>query len=666
MSNKRNFYLHDVALENALSAWHAALAVQGLLAPLGQETIPVPQALGRVTAQPVWARISSPHYHAAAMDGYAVAAERTHGATETSPKRLVVGVDAMPVDTGDPLPPGTNAVIMIEETQLFPGDEPGGSGGSTIEIMKASPPWQYVRPLGEDMVATELVLPANHQLRPQDLGAIVGCGHTEVTVYRRPRVAILPTGTELVTIEQLQQLARPLQPGDILEYNSIMLGAQAEEAGCLVTRLPIVADAYAAIRDAVATALESHDLVAINAGSSAGSEDYTAAIVAELGELQVHGVAMRPGHPVILGTARGKALVGIPGYPVSAAMTFERIVTPLLYLWQGIEPPSLPKITATLTRKTLSPLGEDEFMRVTVGRVGERVVATPLGGGAGVLMSLVKADGIVNIPRFSEGHNAGDAVTVELLHPPARIDQTIVVIGSHDMALDLLADQLSQRTSGQNISLKENRFLSSAHVGSMGGLLALQRGEAHMAGAHLLDEESGDYNVGYIRQMLTPHGVHVVLLRFVQRQQGLMVARGNPKDIRTLDNLLRPDVAFVNRQRGAGTRVLLDYELKQRGLDARAIQGYARQEYTHLAVAAAVKSGAADCGLGILAAARALELDFVPLLQERYDLVIPLVHYESELLAPLLHAIRTPEFAQRVQELGGYEVAGMGDVIETT
>ncbi|MCB9150552.1 MAG: molybdopterin biosynthesis protein [Caldilineaceae bacterium] len=666
MSNKRNFYLHDVALDDALSAWHAALAIQSLLTPLGQETIPVPQALGRVTAQPVWARISSPHYHAAAMDGYAVAAERTHGATETSPKRLVVGVDAMPVDTGDPLPPGTNAVIMIEETQLFPGDEPGGSGGSTIEIMKASPPWQYVRPLGEDMVATELVLPANHQLRPQDLGAIVGCGHTEVTVYRRPRVAILPTGTELVTIEQLQQLARPLQPGDILEYNSIMLGAQAEEAGCLVTRLPIVADAYAAIRDAVAAALESHDLVAINAGSSAGSEDYTAAIVAELGELQVHGVAMRPGHPVILGTARGKALVGIPGYPVSAAMTFERIVTPLLYLWQGIEPPSLPRITATLTRKTLSPLGEDEFMRVTVGRVGERVVATPLGGGAGVLMSLVKADGIVNIPRFSEGHNAGDAVTVALLHPPARIDQTIVVIGSHDMALDLLADQLSQRTSGQNISLKENRFLSSAHVGSMGGLLALQRGEAHMAGAHLLDEESGDYNVGYIRQMLTPHGVRVVLLRFVQRQQGLMVARGNPKDIRTLDDLLRPDVAFVNRQRGAGTRVLLDYELKQRGLDARAIQGYARQEYTHLAVAAAVKSGAADCGLGILAAARALELDFVPLLQERYDLVIPLVHYESELLAPLLRAIRTPEFAQRVQELGGYEVAGMGDVIETT
>lgn len=670
MSHKRNFYLHDVALDEALAAWRKALAGENLLAPLGEETIPVTQALGRVTAQPVWARLSSPHYHAAAMDGYAVAAERTHGATETSPKRLIVGAEAMPVDTGDPLPAGTNAVIMIEDTQLFAD----AAGAGAIEIMKSVPPWQYVRPLGEDMVATELVLPANHRLRPQDLGAVVGCGHTEVTVYRRPRVAILPTGTELITVEQLQQPGRQLRPGDILEYNSIMLGAQAEEAGCLVTRLPIVADAYAAIRDAVAVALADHDLVAINAGSSAGSEDYTAAIVAELGDLQVHGIAIRPGHPVILGTARGKALVGIPGYPVSAAVTFERIVTPLLYLWQGMQPPSRPQVEATLTRKTLSPLGEDEFMRVTVGRVGDRVVATPLGGGAGVLMSLVKADGIVTIPRFSEGHNAGDTVSVELLHPPKRIDQTIVVIGSHDMALDLLADQLQRRTSGQALSAaadrllpsaEADRFLSSAHVGSMGGLLALQRGEAHVAGAHLLDEESGDYNVGYIRRLLMPHGVHVVLLRFVQRQQGLMVARGNPKGIRTLEDLLRPEVAFVNRQRGAGTRVLLDYELKQRGLDPRAIQGYTRQEYTHLSVAAAIKSGAADCGLGILAAARALELDFVPLLQERYDLVVPVQHYESELLAPLLRTIRTAAFAQRVHALGGYAVAGMGEVIET-
>ncbi|HRW10451.1 MAG TPA: molybdopterin biosynthesis protein, partial [Caldilineaceae bacterium] len=551
---------------------------------------------------------------------------------------------AFPVDTGDPLPPGTNAVIMIEHVHLLEEDD-----ATFIEILESSPPWRYVRPMGEDMVATELVLPANHKLRPQDLGAIAGCGHGVVAVYRRPRVAILPTGTELV------QPGADLQPGDIIEYNSLMLGAQAEEVGAVVTRLPMVADDYAAIRDSVAAALTDHDLVAINAGSSAGSEDYTSKIVAELGELCVHGIAMRPGHPVVLGAARGKALVGIPGYPVSAALAFDLLVKPLLYRWQGLLPPQRPTIQAAITRKTLSPMGEDEFLRVTVGRVGEKVVATPLAGGAGVISSLVKADGIVKIPRFSEGHHAGEIVTVDLLCEPRKIDNTIMVIGSHDMTLDLLANLLHAQYPELS--------LSSAHVGSLSGLLALQRGEAHLAGSHLLDEETGSYNVGYVERLLTPHGIRVVLLGFVNRVQGLMVPKGNPKALTTLHDLVRENVIFVNRQRGAGTRVLLDYELKRNHLDPRAIQGYERQEYTHLAVAAAVKSGAADCGLGIMAAARALDLDFVPLFNERYDLVIPVEHYASALLQPLLTIIRDPHFARTVAELGGYETGQMGQVL---
>ena len=568
---ERNIYLHDVALSEALDNWHAALREQGLWGPLGAETVPLDQALGRVTAEPVWARISSPHYHAAAMDGYAVRSEETRGASETSPLLLRVGEQAIAVDTGDPLPPGMNAVIMVEHTQsVWQG------GADYIEILSSIAPWTDVRAMGEDMVATELTLPANHCLRPQDLGAIAGCGHTQVTVYRRPRVAILPTGTELV------KPGSALKPGDIIEYNSLMLGAQAEEAGCIVTRLPIQADDYASIRAAVEAALETHDLVAVNAGSSAGSEDFTSTIVRELGELRVHGIAIRPGHPVVLGVARGKALVGIPGFPVSTAMTFDLIVKPVLYRWQGLQPPERPHIQATLTRKTQSPMGEDHFVRVMVGQVGERMVATPLGGGAGVLMSLVKADGIVTIPRFSEGHDAGSTVEVELLRPLSTIRRTIVAIGSHDMTLDVLADQLRRR--------RAELTLSSAHVGSLGGLLALQRREAHLAGSHLLDEETGDYNMDYIRRLLTPHGVHVVLLGFVEREQGLIVPKGNPKAIYAFDDLLREDVVFVNRQRGAGTRVLLDHALKQRGLDPRRITGYERQEYTHLAVAATVKS----------------------------------------------------------------------------
>lgn len=647
----RNVYLHDVALDRALQAWHAVLDQLGLLATCGAETIPVADAVGRVTAEPIWAKISSPHYHASAMDGYAVRADSTHGATETAPKRLTVGTEALPVDTGDPLPAGMNAVIMIENTQTMTVD-----GAENIEILAATAPWRHVRAMGEDMVATELVLPANHQLRPHDLGALAGSGHSTVAVYRRPRVAIQPTGTELVAPGDA------LESGDIIEYNSIVLGALATQAGCKVTRLPIVADKYDAIKAAVSDALETHDLVAINAGSSAGSEDYTADIVRELGDLQVHGIAIRPGHPVILGTAQnqagdGRALVGIPGYPVSAAVTFERIVMPLLFRWQGMQPPVPQTLDATLTRKTLSPMGEDEFVRVTVGRVGERIVATPLGRGAGVIMSLVKADGIVTIPRFAEGHDAGETVRVELMRSRESIDRTIMAIGSHDLTLDLLADEVRRK--------HPDLTLSSAHVGSLSGLLALQRGEAHVAGAHLLDDESGAYNVDYIKRLLTPHGVSVVLLGFVQREQGLIVPKGNPKGLAGLADLLREDVAFVNRQRGAGTRVLLDYELTRADLDARSIQGYERQEFTHLAVAAAVASGAADCGLGILGAARALDLDFVPLFNERYDLVIPSTYYDSELLAPLLQIITDPAsgFAARVEALGGYGTVQMGQVL---
>lgn len=642
----RNIYLQDVALSEALERWHAVLAEHGLLQPLPAETIPLEQALGRVTAEPVWARISSPHYHAAAMDGYAVRAEATRGATETTPLLLKVGEQAIPVDTGDPLPGDANAVIMIENTHLVSRPD-----GDYIEILASTPPWRYVRPMGEDIVATELVLPANHRIRPQDIGAIAGSGHTEVTVYRRPRVAILPTGTELV------KPGEPLKPGDIIEYNSLVLGAMAEEAGALVTRLPIEADDRKAIQKAVEQALVDHDLVVVNAGSSAGSEDFTASIVRDLGVLCVHGIAIRPGHPVILGVARNRAIAGIPGYPVSAAMTFDIIVRPLLYRWQGQLPPERPVIEAVLTRKVLSPMGEDEFLRVSLGRVGDRVVATPLSTGAGVLMSLVKADGIVTIPRFSEGYHAGETVKVELLRSPRTIDNTIVAIGSHDMTLDLLADFLQRR--------HPHLRLSSSHVGSVGGLLALQRNEAHLAGSHLLDEESGEYNIGYVQKMLAEQGVHGVLLGFVRRTQGLIVPKGNPKRVESLEDLLREDVVFVNRQRGAGTRVLLDYELKKRGINPRRIQGYDRMEYTHLAVAAAVRSGAADCGLGILAAARALDLDFVPLFDERYDLVIPQEHYESPLLQPLLEIIRNRAsgFVAAVESLGGYGVEQMGKVL---
>ncbi|MCW1970818.1 MAG: molybdopterin biosynthesis protein [Anaerolineae bacterium] len=675
-----SLYLHDIPLDEAKAAWYAELAACGAFGLMPKETVPLAQALGRITAGPVWAKISSPHYHASAMDGYAVRSGDTHGASEAAPKHLSLSSQAIYVDTGDPLPAGMNAVIMRENIQLIAGGEE--ELATAIEIIQAVAPWQHVRAMGEDMVASEMVLTALHRIRPQDLGALAGSGHGVVEVLRQPRVAIIPTGTELVTA------GSAVKPGDIIEYNSLVLGGFAEQCGAIVSRYPIQPDRYDEIKHMTEAALAAHDLVIINAGSSAGSEDFTSRVIGELGKVCVHGVAIRPGHPVILGTGAGKALVGLPGYPVSAAVTFDLFCKPLLRRWQGEISWGegalvADSIEATLTRKVLSPMGDDEFLRVSLGRVGERVVATPIGSGAGVITSMVKADGVLHIPRFKEGFHAGETVRVNATTPKALIDRTILAIGSHDLTIDLLANQLKienlkwkMENDITQINFQFSIFnspfprLVSAHVGSQSGLLALQRGEAHLAGSHLLDEDGGDdtepsYNLGSIAKLLTPFGVRVQVLGFVKRVQGLMVCRGNPKAILGLDDLTRNGVTFVNRQRGAGTRMLLDDALKKRGIHPRHIAGYERQEYTHLSVAAAVASGACDCGLGILAAARALDLDFVPLFNERYDLIIPIAHYESDLLQPLLRITRSPAFAEQVQSLGGYDTAQMGQVLAT-
>ena len=632
---ERKTYLEDIPLEDALSRFLFVLEAGGF-GPLQGETVPIDAAAGRITAEPVWAKISSPHYHAAAMDGIAVFAADTIGATRTEPKKLKMDSQAHWVDTGNAMPEGTNAVIMIEDVQMI--------GEAEAEIRSAVPPWQHVRPLGEDIVATELVLPENHLVRPHDLGAMAAAGLTQVVVRRRPRVGVIPTGSEIVP------LGTTPSPGKIFEFNSLMLVEQLKEWGADGRRLPIVPDDKEQLLASVSNALDECDVVIVNAGSSAGSRDFTSTIVEQVGKVVIHGIAIRPGHPAVLGIARGKPVVGIPGYPVSALVTNELLVKPMVCRLLGIAPVAGPRIQAVVSRKIASPMGQDEFVRVTLGRIGDRMVATPLSRGAGVIMSLVRADGLMRVPRFSQGVEAGGNVEVELRRPREEIENTIIAIGSHDLSLDILDSLLHRHYPG--------RRLSSAHVGSMGGLIALKRKEAHVAGTHLLDENTGEYNVSYIRQVLA--GEKTVLMNLIYRQQGLMVAKGNPKRIGGLLDLLRQDVSFVNRQLGSGTRVLLDYKLKESRLDAAKIAGYDREEFSHTGVAALVAGGAADVGLGILAAARALGLDFVPLLQERYDLAIPLSVYESPRLEPLLAIIRGQEFKAMLEALGGYDTSETG------
>ncbi len=679
---KRHIYLEDIPLDQAQSAFIDALQERGLWQPLPIETIPVSKANGRITATAVWAKISSPHYHASAMDGYALRAKDSEGALETNPVQFSlveelenivdISLPAQPVNTGHAMPPWANAVVMIEHTHAIT-DADGNAG---IEIRASLAPWNHVRPMGEDMVATELVLPANHKLRPVDLGALAGSGHATVDVYRQPRVAVIPTGSELVSVETVYPepvegaVSSNIQPGQIIEYNSMVLAAQVADWGGIPTRWPMVRDEFEEIETAVKEATKDHDLILLNAGSSAGSEDYTAHVVQSLGQLLVHGVAVRPGHPVILGMiekgqgkarskgqeARGQGelttpIIGVPGYPVSAALTGEIFVEPLLAKWQG-QPAYQPStLQATLTRKLNSHTGDDDFVRVAVGKVGDKIMATPISRGAGVITSLVRADGIVRIPRFSEGEEIGANVKVHLYRPAHEIEQAIMVIGSHDLTIDLLAQFLAERAGVR---------LTSANVGSLGGLVALRRGESHLAGSHLLDPETGAYNVSMVNRYLPNQ--EIVLLTLVGREQGWIVQSGNPKGLQNWEDAARPDVQIVNRQRGAGTRVLFDYELTQRNISLDQIHGYDRMEYTHLAVAAAVASGTAVTGLGIRAAARALNLDFVPLTYERYDLVIPKIHYESERLQPLLALLQDEKFKTAVSQMPGYDVSVMGEV----
>lgn len=627
-------FVSDVPAAEAHAAWREARAAAGCPARVETIRVPVGEAVGRVTAAPVWAQRSSPAFDSSAMDGIAVRASDTVGASETNP---VVVTDFEVVDTGDPLPPGYDAVVMREHVHRT---------AEGAELHAAVPPYQHVRSIGEDISAAELLLPQGHRLRPVDVAACAAAGVVELAVRRAPVVAIIPTGDEI------RPIGSELRPGEILDTNSLMLAAQAREAGCEARVTDVVVDDPEAITTALRAAAEDADLVMLIAGSSAGRDDYTARVVASAGSVAVHGVAVRPGHPVVLGTAKGDPatpVLGVPGYPVSAALTFDIFAAPVLAELEGAAPRERPSTTARLARKLPSAFGMDDWVRVRLGRVQDQVVATPLPRGAGVLTSLVRADGLLVVPAGVEGHHAGSEVRVELLRGLSEINRTIVAIGSHDLVLDLAASAL--RAADPLITL------ASSNVGSLGGLVALRDGLCHIAGSHLLDPATGEYTLPYVDKLL---GDGIAVIRLVHRDQGLIVAPGNPLGLKGIDDLTQPDLRYVNRQRGAGTRALLDYELNQRGIDPATIPGYAREEHTHLAVAAAVAAGRADTGLGILAAARAFNLDFVPVAQEPYDLVLRADDLSNDLLAPLWDLLARPEFQAEVEALGGYSCAETG------
>ena len=637
---ERNIYIDNMNLDEALELWAHKLSLAGCLTAMPGETIPVDDSLGRITAEPVFAVLSSPFYNGAAMDGICVRFQDTIGASENNPVRLMLHRQFEWVNTGNLLPKGFDAVIMVEDVQ--PIDD------TTVEIINPVTPWKHVRTIGEDIVTSELILPDGHRIRPIDLGAMLATGLTEVKVRRIPSVLVIPTGSELV------QPGSSLAPGNIIEFNSRVLAGYLSEWGLQAERSPIVTDKPAALEKAISAAAEAYDMVIVNAGASAGSRDHTAGIIAGLGEIVLHGVNIRPGKPVILGIVNNKPVIGLPGFTISAVITLNLFVKSLADSLLGTQSMPPRRLEATLARPLSSKLGVEEFIRVKLGKVGEAMMATPAGRGAGAVMSLVQADGFLRIAANSEGLGAGEKVSVELLRDEHEIKNTLVFIGSHDNILDVLANLLHR--------LRPPCRLSSAHVGSMGGIMAVKRGEAHLAGTHLLDEDSGEYNVSFIRKFLA--GIPLQLVNLTYREQGLLVSRGNPLAIKGFEDLARSDVRFINRQRGAGTRLLTDLHLNRLGIRPEQVNGYDREEYTHMNVASAIASSNADTGLAIRAAAVALDLDFIPVAEERYDLILPKAFLDDPKVLALLQTIReNGEFRSTVAGLGGYDLRDCGRIM---
>lgn len=646
-------YLSDIPLIDAKEILTNALIDHGLWKILGTESISLDEkSVGRVLANSLRARISSPSYNSSAMDGFAVRSSDTIGAKPAHPLTLICGEKTKYIDTGDTIPDGFDTVIPIEEVEsLEEGGKisPNPRSPFAIQFRSSIVPWKNIRSLGEDIVLSQLIYSKGHVIRPVDLGVIGAAGYSIIEVTRKPKIAILPTGSELIPIGSIPK------NGEILETNTLVLAGKINEWGAEATRYNIINDDYDSIKKNVEIAAEEYDLILLNAGSSAGSEDYSSEVIQKAGKLLVHGVAVRPGHPVIIGMiyngTRSIPIIGVPGFPVSAILTLDIFVEEIIAKWLGRLPLEAEKIEAKITQKITSPSGDDDFVRVVLARIGEEYLAAPLPRGGGAISSLSRADGLLNIPRGVQGLEGGEKIQITLLRPKNEIEQTIMFIGSHDIILDELAQFLTEK----------KRRLISVNVGSVGGLIALDRGESHIAGSHLLDPKTGEYNIVYIKKYVKNFPVKIISL--AMREQGFLVKKNNPKNIKNLNDLMREDVRFINRQRGAGTRILFDYNLGLNSILSDKIYGYNQEEYTHFGVAAAVFSGRADCGLGIAAASLAYDLDFVPLYKERYDLIIRYDYADSELLNPIYEVLGDPEFRKYISEMKGYDIEVMGRIV---
>lgn len=616
-------YLTNTPLRTALKQYITALKERNIC--LGEEKIALTQALGRVSAYAVYACQNSPHYNASAMDGIAVKSADTIGASELYPVTLSEKQFKM-IDTGEVIPKGKDAVVMMEDVVWKDG---------YASLSSPAAEWQHIRQIGEDVCVGDMVISSYTKINAYQLAALAASGVREVSVLEKIRITVIPTGDELVTLESTPK------EGEIPEFNSLMITAMLRDESCIIKTHTIIRDNKSDLTKALEESMKDSHIILINAGSSAGRDDYTAAIIAQSGEVCFHGLAIKPGKPAILGICGSCAVIGIPGYPVSAAIVIQEIVEHIkeYFLFLSVKQEMTP---AVLSRRVVSGLKYEEFLRVRLSKTGDKLMAVPVAGGAGVVTSLSKADALARIPQSCEGFEAGEIIQCKLLNDLSEIENTLVIIGSHDPIIDEISD-IMRRNGGKRVS--------SVHVGSMGGIMAIKRGEAHIAPVHLLDESDGSYNTNYIKKYLPDK--QYTLIKGVRRTQGVMVKKGNPENIRGIKDLLGKQ--YVNRQKSAGTRILFDMLLKKEGIDPQNIAGYTNEQLTHTAVAVAVKEGNADAGMGIYSAAVRLGLDFIEICEEEYDFIIPDQYLSLPVVQEFLYVLHSDIFWERATRMGGYK-----------
>ncbi|MCD6420364.1 MAG: molybdopterin biosynthesis protein [Synergistetes bacterium] len=623
-------YLKLVGKDEALRQWFDALVFDYS----ESEVLDLADAYGRVLSKPIWADRSLPSYYASSVDGIAVCSEDTAFATESRPVKLRRDVDFVWVNTGQEIPSEYDAVIMVEDVDWIDEDN--------VEIRSPIAPGSNVRMVGEDVVVGDMLFPAYHLLDAVSVSLLVANGIKSVEVLKKPRVGFIPTGDEIV------EPAEPIKPGQSYESNSFILKGLVEQWGGSFFRYKtIVPDKPDEIAKVVKEVLKVADVVVIGAGSSAGKKDFTARVIESMGRLLVHGLRLRPSKPTLLGVIGEKPVVGLPGYPFAALVAAELFLKPLIYRMLHRPLPCEEVVDARIVKRVVSPMGVEEYLRVMVGKVDDNWVALPLPRGSSLLSPSVRQDGVLVIPMEVIEYKPFDRVNIALKRNISELENTLLCVGSHDIVLDMIDAMMRQNFPGYR--------MVSASVGSLGGIFSLKRGGSHIGGVHLLDTETGEYNVSYVDRYLSDEDA--VLIDFLYRLQGIMVPKGNPKGIKGIEDLLRDDVRFVNRQKGSGTRVLLDYKLSVMGLSPSDIKGYDDEEFTHIGVAIRVASGRADAGLGILSAANALGLDFIPVGEEKYDLLTLRRFLELPQMNVLFDVIDSGEFRRRLDALGGYRWA---------